>query len=118
MPFYDLSKIEPREIADGVHIRAPWGKNMMLSMVELSPQSEVPIHNHPHEQGGVVVEGRMSMTIGDETRILEPGDVYLVPPNIPHGASAVEGRVRALDVFAPVREDYRKLWSGEPETED
>ena len=114
MPFYDLSKIQPKEIANGVQIRAPWGENMMLSMVELSPGSTVPLHSHPHEQGGVVVEGRMSMTIGEETRILEPGDVYLVPPNTTHGASAVEGRVQALDVFAPVREDYQKLWQ-EPE---
>lgn len=110
MPFFDLSKIEPQEIASGARVRAPWGEKMMLSMVELDYQAEVPIHSHPHEQGGIVVEGRMSMTIGEETKILEPGDMYLVPPHTPHGATAVEGRVRALDVFVPIREEYKQLW--------
>lgn len=106
MPFIDLSKIRPREIFPGTHIRAPYGENLMLSYVEIDAGAEVPWHSHPHEQGGIVLEGRMELSIGSESRVLEPGSLYLIPSNTPHRALAVDGAVRALDVFSPIREDY------------
>lgn len=108
MPFIDLSKIEAQEIFPGTRIRAPYGEKLMLSYVEIDEGAHVPLHSHPHEQGGVVLEGRMELVIGSETRVLEPGSMYLIPPNMPHKASAVAGPVKALDVFSPIREDY--IW--------
>ena len=78
----------------------------MLSLVEIDEGWVVPTHHHPHEQAGMVLAGAMRFTIGDETRVLEAGQSYIVPPNIPHRAEAVGGPVRALDIFSPVREDY------------
>lgn len=106
MPFIDLSTYEPQEIFPGVRIRAPFGQNLMLSYVEFDAEGFVPTHQHPHEQGGVVLKGRMELTIGSETRVLEPGQLYLIPPNVPHRARAVGGPVTVLDVFSPIREDY------------
>ena len=54
-----------------------------------------------------MLEGALEMTIGDETRLLRPGDAYTIPPNLPHDARThAEGCV-VLDVFTPPREDYR-----------
>jgi len=108
MPFIDLSTVTPQQIFPGVQIRAPYGENLMLSVVDFEAESEVPLHSHPHEQAGVMLEGRMELTIGEETRVLNPGEFYIIPPNTPHGASAVGGPARALDVFSPIREDYAK----------
>lgn len=106
MSFIDLQHIDPFQIQPGVQIRAPYGQNLMLSLVEIEEGGIVPLHSHLHEQGGVVLQGRMEMTIGSETRVLEPGALYIIPPNTPHEATAIGGPVTALDIFSPIREDY------------
>ena len=39
---------------------------------------------HEGEEGGVVVRGRIELTIGGETRVLGPGDAYYFTSAIPH----------------------------------
>jgi transcriptional regulator with XRE-family HTH domain len=39
---------------------------------------------HEGEEGGVVVHGRIDLTIGGETRVLGPGDAYYFTSAIPH----------------------------------
>jgi transcriptional regulator with XRE-family HTH domain len=39
---------------------------------------------HDGEEGGVVVRGRIELTIGAETRMLGPGDAYYFTSAIPH----------------------------------
>src|SRR5215218_488104 len=104
--FIDLSSVPPIENFPGVRMRTPYGKNLMLSYVEIEEGAVVTTHQHPHEQGGVVLSGLLALTIGDETRTLGPGAMYLIPPDTPHRASAVGGRTVVMDVFSPVREDY------------
>ena len=104
--FVDLDAFPSIEIFPGVRIRTPYGKNLMLSYVEIDDGALVETHQHPHEQGGILLSGRMELTIGGQTRTLEPGEMYIIPPNTPHRARAVGGRAVAMDVFSPVREDY------------
>ena len=106
MPFIDLDSVPPIQLFPGVRLRTPYGQNLMLSYVELDAGAVVPTHQHPHEQAGMVLRGRMELTIGDETRTLGEGEMFIVPPNTPHRAASVGGPVVVLDVFSPVREDY------------
>ena len=39
---------------------------------------------HEGEEGGIVIEGRIELTVGNEVRILGPGDGYSYDANIPH----------------------------------
>jgi mannose-6-phosphate isomerase-like protein (cupin superfamily) len=39
---------------------------------------------HQGEEGGVVVRGRVELTIGAESRVLSPGDAYYFTSAIPH----------------------------------
>ena len=82
---------------------------MMLSVVTFEPDALVPDHAHPHEQMGLLLSGRLEFTVGGVTRTLEPGDIWRIPGTVPHSARAVGGPAVALDVFHPVREDYRSL---------
>lgn len=107
--FIDLSQYEPISPVPGCRMRTPFGQNLMLSYLEMDNGAEVPLHHHPHEQGGILISGRVQLTIGDETRIVEAGSLFLIPPNVPHRAVAVGGPARVLDVFSPVREDYAEL---------
>lgn len=109
MAFIDWDQIPVNEVAPGVRIRAPYGQNLMLSYLEMDEGAVVPLHHHPHEQGGYLIEGRMELTIGEETRVVSAGGGYLIPPEVPHRAVAVGGPALALDIFTPVREDYAEL---------
>jgi transcriptional regulator with XRE-family HTH domain len=39
---------------------------------------------HPGEEGGVVVRGRIELTVGGESRTLGPGDAYYFKSTLPH----------------------------------
>ncbi len=80
----------------------------MLSYLEMDAEAEVPLHSHPHEQAGYLIKGKLQLTIGDETQIMEPGNMYIVPGGVPHRAVAIDGPVLVLDIFSPIREDYRR----------
>ena len=47
----------------------------------------------------------MILLIGDQEFETLPGDTWCVPSNVEHGARILENSV-AVEVFAPVREDY------------
>lgn len=106
MPFIDLQSLTPIEPVPGCRMRTPFGQHLMLSYLEMDDGAEVPLHHHPHEQGGMLLTGTVQLTIGEETRIVEAGAMFIIPPNVPHRAVAVNGPATVLDVFSPVREDY------------
>lgn len=109
MPFIDINDFQAVEPVPGCHLRTPHGKNLMLSYLEMDDGAEIPLHHHPHEQGGILLKGRMQLTIGDETRICEAGSMFIIPSNVPHRAVAVDGPAIVMDVFSPIREDYAAL---------
>jgi quercetin dioxygenase-like cupin family protein len=93
-------------IFPGVEILTTAGKNLMLSVVRFEPRAVVAEHSHPHEQMGILLEGRLEFTIGTVTRLLGPGDIWRIPGGVLHGVRALDSPVLALDVFHPIREDY------------
>ena len=94
-------------IFPGVNIFTVAGDKAMLSLVEFEPRAVVEPHSHPHEQMGMLLEGELTFTIGGQTRTLRPGEMWRIPGNVVHSAVAGGAPVKALDVFHPVREDYR-----------
>jgi quercetin dioxygenase-like cupin family protein len=94
-------------IFPGVTIRTAAADRMMLSLAELQPRAVVEEHSHPHEQVGMVVEGRALFIVGGEEKELGPGDMYRIPGNVRHKVIALDQTVKALDIFYPIREDYR-----------
>ncbi|WP_296258879.1 MULTISPECIES: cupin domain-containing protein [unclassified Pseudomonas] len=42
------------------------------------------LYSHEAEEGGVIIEGRLEMTVGDEIRVLGPGDAYYFDSRLPH----------------------------------
>ena len=109
MGFIDLNTISTIEPVPGCRMRTPHGEHLMLSYLEMDAGAEVPLHDHPHEQGGVLLRGKLQLTIGDETRTVEAGSLFLIPSGVPHRAIAIDGPATVLDVFSPVREDYAAL---------
>jgi quercetin dioxygenase-like cupin family protein len=94
-------------IFPGVHIQTAAADRMMLSLVDLEPHAVVEEHSHPHEQVGVLLHGRMIFFIGDEQKTVQAGDFWRIPGNVRHKAVVLDEPARALDIFCPVREEYR-----------
>lgn len=108
MPYFiDASGRKPMELVPGARTRTFWGEEMLLSLVEVDANSEVPLHTHPHEQGGIIIEGELEMGIGGEVKLLKPGDMYIIPGNVEHYAKAHDTKAVALDIFSPVREEFQ-----------
>jgi quercetin dioxygenase-like cupin family protein len=81
------------------------GDHTTLVEVTFEAGATVPEHTHPHEQIGYLASGRLRFRIGDEERVIEAGDSWLVAGGVPHLVTALEPAV-AIDVFSPVRHEY------------
>ena len=107
MGFPDLSSRALKELQPGVKARTFWGEKMLLAVVDLEANALLPSHTHPHEQVGVVLEGEVEFMIAGESKLMRPGDIYLVPAGVEHMVRVGPGPARLLDVFSPVREEFK-----------
>jgi quercetin dioxygenase-like cupin family protein len=105
--FPTSGELARHQIFPGVHIATCSGDKMMLSLVDLEPHAVVAEHSHPHEQVGMVLSGRATFFIGTEQKTLQQGDMYRIPGNIKHKVVVLDQPVKALDIFHPIREEYR-----------
>ncbi len=105
--FYSRSDCSRHNIFPGVDIHTVAGDQVMLSLVEFAPHAVVEMHEHPHEQMGMLLEGELTFIVGGERRTLRPGEMWRIPGGVPHSAIAGDQPVKALDVFCPIRDDYR-----------
>jgi quercetin dioxygenase-like cupin family protein len=62
-----------------------------------------------------VLRGKITMTIGGDSRTLSVGETYSIPSNVPHSAATGPEGATVVDVFAPVRSDWEKVDRLEPE---
>ena len=103
-----LTGLDGRELAPGVRMRPLFGIGVMLNLLDFEPHARVPEHHHPHEQLGLVIDGALTLRIDAVDHLLGPGDGYAIEGDVPHAAWTDERGCRVLDVFHPVREDYRE----------
>lgn len=67
-----------------------------------------PPHSHPHEQVSYVATGEIFFFLGNEETRLGPGDIFTVPPNVPHSVRLLTQHVRLVDTFHPIRDEFLK----------
>ncbi len=90
----------------GVAIHAIGGEQVMLCHVTYEPGTTVRRHSHPTaEQVMWIVDGDVTMTIGDETKTLGAGDVVVVNRGLEHELST-EGGMTFVEALAPVLRDH------------
>ncbi len=102
-----LDELNEVQLRRGVSHKVFSGENATLAWGTLQPGHETNPHAHPHEQLVYVVQGRMRFTVGDESAIVEPGDMLVVPSGVEHWAENL-GSEDAIDlsIFSPRRDDY------------
>ncbi|MCU0559202.1 MAG: cupin domain-containing protein [Desulfobacterales bacterium] len=107
MAYYEIGEIAPRKPAAGVEVRIVHGERLTVGFFTIAPGAAVPEHAHPHEQIGTVLTGRMELTIAGDKRLVSAGAAYQIPPDATHSARCLEGPAEVIEIFAPVREDWR-----------
>ena len=103
---YTLKDIEPRELMPGYRARFVHTDHTTHAYWEIEPDRPLPEHSHPHEQIVNVLEGTIELTVEGTPHMLQAGDVLHIGGGVPHSAVA-HTFCRVLDVFSPVREEYR-----------
>jgi len=101
-----IKDITPRKLVKGFTGRYIHGKCLTLGYVEIKAGNKLPEHHHVHEQITFIIEGQLDMMIGGKSCSLTAGMYYVIPSNVPHSAIA-KTDCKAIDVFNPVREDYK-----------
>jgi len=101
-----IEALESREIIPGHHGRFIHAERTTQVYWEIEEGATLPEHAHPHEQVVNMLEGTYELVVDGESQVLTAGDVLVIPGDTPHSGRA-HTRCRILDVFAPVREEYR-----------
>jgi quercetin dioxygenase-like cupin family protein len=107
MYFHDPHDRQSKELIPGLTIRSFWGEKMLASVVHLEPNTLLEEHSHPHEQVSMVLSGEIEFTIAGETKTVKAGELCIIPGDVPHYVKTGAGAVKILDVFSPVREDFK-----------
>ena len=111
--FVRLDATRAFELAAGVSGRPLFGEGAMLNLIRFEPGATVPLHSHPHEQLGIVLEGMQALVVEGVAHELGPFEAYVLPGGVEHSAYCGPDGALVLDVFRPVREDYRERWESE-----
>jgi len=106
MDFITLSDLEQREPMEGFKGHFVHSAHSTFVHWDIDPGAPLPEHSHPHEQVVNMIEGEFELTVDGDTRRLEPGMVAIIPGNAVHSGKAIT-RCHIIDVFYPIREDYR-----------
>ena len=103
---YSVSGIEPRELIPGHRGRFIHSEHTTHVYWEIDAGAQLPEHSHPHEQIVNMIDGSYTLIVDGVTHALQTGDVLVIPGNAVHSGTA-RTDCRILDVFSPVREEYR-----------
>lgn len=83
------------------------GDHVQISIADIPAQGVVDWHSHANEQLGYMVSGEATFIIDTEEKRLGPGDVFWIPGGVRHKVIAHDQPVRAIDIFYPIRDEYR-----------
>ncbi len=103
---YEVSALEPRELIPGHRGRFIHSEHTTHVYWQIEAGAVLPDHSHPAEQIVNMIEGSYELIVDGEPHLLNAGDVLVIPGGATHGGNA-KTECRILDVFSPVREEYR-----------
>ena len=83
------------------------GESTTISQLVVKKGGKVPRHFHVNEQYSWIISGTLKFIFDDREIVVGAGEILVIPPNVPHGAEALEDTVD-VDIFTPRREDWIK----------
>jgi len=110
--FNQIEQLPTKELIPGFFGKMLHLENFTMAYWEVKAGSILPKHSHIHEQVTNVISGEFEMTIDGKTQLCKAGDIAAIPSDVEHSGKAITDCV-LIDVFQPVREDYRKMFEAE-----
>ena len=83
---HDLTDIGDREVSLRLVAAQRPNRAMTIMHERYRPKADTgsDMLSHKGEEGGIVVAGRVELTVGAQSRVLEPGDAYYFTSAVPH----------------------------------
>ena len=103
--FGSFKNLPAERITDKITRRVLAGEQGMIVWWDIKAGGHAAAHSHPHEQIVWMICGAMDFRIGNERRVMRPGEVAVIPGGVEHEGWFLEDTLVA-DVFAPPREDF------------
>ena len=73
-------------------------------IVNARPGQGPPLHTHPYVEVAFTLEGRATITVGDEEREVKAGGIVVIPANTPHRfVNSGDTPLRQIDIHASPR---------------
>jgi unsaturated pyranuronate lyase len=110
--FVRVDDLDPLSVLPGLEFRPVTTDTVMTNFVAFAPDAPAPTHHHVEQQIAIILSGQLTFTVGEETRVMGPGDCVVIPPHVPHGGVAGPEGCEALDVFTPPRAAIVDLMAG------
>ena len=105
MHHYEWDKVEKEQLNPSLARQVIHGETMTVARMYLAKGCKVPEHSHHNEQISIMEQGSAKFILEGVERVMKPGELVRIPPNVPHSVEALEDCV-ALDLFSPRREDW------------
>lgn len=94
--FRSFGPEEAEEVEKGVRVLSLSLEGHQVRRMVFDPGALIPNHRHPEDVVTLILEGRMEMTVGCETRTIGLGEVFLVPANADHSGRILGEQVVAV----------------------
>ncbi len=110
MPVLKFKDTAYEKVREGLMRKIIHTNTLMTVLIDFAdgPWDEPePPHSHPHEQTSYVAEGEiMFLCEGEPDQHLKTGDMFAVHPGRKHTIRLLTEKVRLVDSFSPLREDF------------
>jgi mannose-6-phosphate isomerase-like protein (cupin superfamily) len=105
VPIFNLEEMEFEQKRPRVFMKAITGEKSQLCVIRLD-YGEKTFHEHKEEQFGVILNGSVELTIGEEKKIIFKDYAYYIPANTPHGFNVVSTKgVEFIEFFCPPKKE-------------
>ena len=102
MQVFRLDDLDAERAAnEGAYLRFLNERSMSVGLYALNQGDQDPQQPHRQDEVYLVVSGRASITVGQDTTTVGRGSVVFVPANTPHRFHHVSEDLRVLVVFSP-----------------
>ena len=98
MRFWDLKTLKLDEFRPGIWSKVESGTNLTMAFMEIAPNKEGTTHDHLFDQCGVVIEGEIEMSVGEERKLLRPMETYFIPAGVKHNWMTIALSAKILDI--------------------
>jgi len=98
MGFWDLKTLKLDEFRPGIRSKLESGSNLTMAFMEIASNKEGAPHDHSFDQCGIVIEGEIEMSIGEEKELLRPMETYFIPAGTKHNWKTTALTAKILDI--------------------